>query len=111
MSEWIPIVEAADLGNDASTAQTRVAGILESCHWYVVWEYEVHDRGDGRTGRIDLIAFRDGNCICIEVDREVPRKKSIRKLRETGYPGYVVLRDPRHGWSRVNPVCPDACQD
>lgn len=48
---------------------------------------------DGRDGRIDLVAERDGIQVAIELDYRTPRKKSVLKVQT--YPrGMVLLRDP-----------------
>ena len=59
-------------------------------------EVFVHDRGDGHSGRIDLVqSFEDGKTIAFELDRIKPRKKSIFKLKTYGATeSYVIVRSP-----------------
>lgn len=59
-------------------------------------EVFVSDRGDGHSGRIDVVwSFEDGSTVAIELDRFKPRKKSIFKLKKYGADeSYVVTRSP-----------------
>jgi hypothetical protein len=58
-------------------------------------EVRVGDRGDGRPGRLDLVAERDGVRIAFELDDRSPREKSVTKLRSvTGAARVIVLRCP-----------------
>ena len=50
--------------------------------------------GNGKTGRLDLVAKKDGIEIAIELDYRVPRKKSVLKIK-TYKIGMVLLRDPK----------------
>ena len=57
-----------------------------------VW---VDNRGDGRRGKIDLVAYFKGEKIGIEVDRKKPRKKSIFKLEQLECDKrFVIIRSP-----------------
>lgn len=55
----------------------------------------VENRGDGRRGRIDLVFYSKGEAIPIEIDRKVPRKKSIFKVVSFN-PGnaFCITRSP-----------------
>ncbi len=58
-------------------------------------EVVVSDRGDGRSGRIDLVYLKDGKEIAIELDRLKPRYKSIFKLKNYGADkSFVITRSP-----------------
>lgn len=58
-------------------------------------EVSVSDRGDGRTGRIDIVISDSDRKIAIELDRLTPRKKSIIKLMNLdATERYVVTRAP-----------------
>lgn len=61
-------------------AYWRLAGELRRAGYAVRREVHVENVGDGRTGRIDLVASKDGRVYAIEVDRKRPRKRSLRKL-------------------------------
>ncbi len=52
-------------------------------HGKVLRQVKVHDRGDGRGGRIDLVFYslEEMVGIPIEIDRQTVRKKSIFKVR------------------------------
>jgi Holliday junction resolvase len=64
---------AADYANDLR-ARLVAAG------YDVTGEVPVTDRGDGRRGRVDLVATRGGETVAIECDRLSPRRKSVVKL-------------------------------
>lgn len=58
-------------------------------------EVYVPNRGDGRSGRIDIVYKKNGKIIAIELDRIVPRKKSIFKLKLfNSDESYVITRSP-----------------
>ena len=49
-----------------------------------------------RKGRIDILAFRDGKRIGIEIDNQAPREKSVLKLLEMDLDyRFIVLRRKR----------------
>ncbi len=72
--------------HDAIEADLRAIG------WTVVREWEVPDRGDGKPGRIDLVATAPAR-IAMELDNKSPRVKSLFKLRQFDGARVVVLRD------------------
>ncbi len=79
----------------AGKFQDKIRDFLVDTGFSVKKEVRVQDRGDGRTGRIDLVAEKGGFIIAIEVDRFSPRKKSIYKLLH--YPAslrIVIQRSP-----------------
>lgn len=58
-------------------------------------EVFVNDRGDGRSGRVDIVYEINGVKIGIELDRFSPRNKSIHKLKcLSADESYVVTRSP-----------------
>lgn len=65
---------------DASGTQAAAADALRAAGFDVDVEAHVHDRGDGRAGRVDIIAERSGVDVAIELDNETMRAKSLRKL-------------------------------
>ena len=61
------------------------------------------NRGDGRPGRIDLVAERGDELIAFELDDRSPRSKSAAKLAGLSYhTRVIVLRYPLDG----RMVCP-----
>lgn len=60
------------------------------------FEVRVQDRGDARTGRIDLVYTVDNIRVGIEFDRFYPRKKSIIKLKNLHDldERYIITRSP-----------------
>lgn len=71
-----------------------VANELKAQGYQVKREVWVDDRGDGRRGRIDLVASKDNEVHAIELDLASPRMKSALKLLE--YPAthrWIVLRN------------------
>ncbi len=78
----------------AKTAQNEIVKHLKSLGYKCVSEYEVDNRGDGRVGRIDIVATKDDIKLAIEVDNKSPRQKSINKLNSmTNYHKIVILRN------------------
>ncbi len=55
--------------------------------------YPVADRGDGREGRIDLVATRGSLRVAIQCDNLKPRKRSFIKLRQVDAIRIVLLRN------------------
>jgi hypothetical protein len=63
---------------DAAGTHQAVEAALDAAGFVIEREAIVSDRGDGRSGRIDLLAELDGDELGIELDREVIRQKSRR---------------------------------
>lgn len=63
-------------------------------------EVPVPDRGDGSSGRIDLVARRGAEVIAVELDAQRPREKSEHKLLAyaAATRRLIVLRDPVAGF-------------
>ena len=59
----------------------------------VLREHAIPDRGDGRSGRVDLLITHP-NIIGIEIDAVSPRTKSLFKLRQIDGLRVLVLRSP-----------------
>lgn len=58
-------------------------------------QVKVYDRGDGRTGKIDFVIIHNGYDIPIEIDRRIPRAKSMTKMNNfRSREAFVVLRSP-----------------
>jgi len=75
--------------------QDAIAEQFERAGFSVEREVTVPDRGDGYTGRIDLVARRGGEVFAIECDCGRPREKSRAKLEQ--FPAtqrLIVLREP-----------------
>ena len=71
-----------------------IESILEK-HGDLEREVPVKNRGDGRSGRIDLVFTYKGIKYPIELDRKSARYKSIYKIREySKNGGFVITRDP-----------------
>jgi hypothetical protein len=70
----------------AAMQQLKSAGFFVYTEWWLGVDYMSEE------GRIDIVAYRDGQFTGIEIDRRRPRKKSLEKLR--GFRGgrIVVLR-------------------
>ena len=72
----------------------RVRNEFKKENFDIFTEVVVKDRGDGRRGKIDLVAKKDNLIIAVEIDRLTPRQKSIYKI--SNYPctnRIVVLRE------------------
>lgn len=64
-------------------------------HFLIKKEVKVSDRGDGYTGRIDMVLFKGKESVGIELDRKTPRVKSIFKLRALKpTKAFVITRCP-----------------
>ena len=60
----------------------RIQAALEFLGWQTRREVDVQALrlGNGRCGRVDLVATREGASVAIELDRMSPRSRSLRKL-------------------------------
>ena len=79
-----PTIYTAVKASDRTTAksfQTTIKAALEAAGYKVQKEYVVHDRGDGKTGAVDLVIYDADGLIGIELDNYNPRKKSLFKLQ------------------------------
>ena len=94
------------LGLTAGEFQTQVEGLLSGLGLSVRREVRVEDRGDGRPGKLDLVADGHGLKIALELDRLEPREKSLWKLRRFDGVRVVVLRE--RGYSGDTPEGIDA---
>lgn len=83
--------ELGPLPDDAKAVHDALEAALVAEGMEVAREVEVSDRGDGRVGRLDLVATRDGYSFAIEIDRTAPRQKSITKLLGSGCDAKVVV--------------------
>lgn len=81
---------AAASGDSAADFSAAVQARLQRDGWAVQCEVQVPDRGDGRVGRIDLVATRGPDVVAIELDRKTPRQKSIFKLESFPCTGAVI---------------------
>ncbi|MCK9320000.1 hypothetical protein [Methanoculleus sp.] len=88
------LFERLVLTDNAKIAHYETVKYLENLGFECQKEYRVPDRGDGRSGRIDIIAFKGNLQIAIEIDRLSPRAKSIYKLKELpdGFIKCVICR-------------------
>src|SRR5688572_11637592 len=70
-------------GEDARTYHRLISQVLEQSGYIVSVDHPVPDRGDGRSGKIDIVAWsKDGwHTLAIELDRHSPRNKSIFKVK------------------------------
>jgi len=89
------VIESTLAGVNARSTQVRVMNALSRDGWKVRWEKPVKSRGDGHSGRIDIIAVKDGKTVAIEVDRNCPRQKSIAKLNCGDWIKVIALRSCR----------------
>ena len=82
--------------DSASIAHKQVVEYLNNLGYKCEIEFKVQNRGDGRSGRIDIVAYKDSIKLAIEVDRMSPRNKSIFKLLngvDDTYDRYILLRN------------------
>ncbi len=74
---------------------------LRQSRFKVRKEVFVPDRYDGHAGYIDLLATKGGHRFAIELDNDVPRRKSISKLRQVQGIRIIILRAEHPHWERV----------
>lgn len=86
----IEILSGIDGTGTAREVQLRASEALRGAGLEVDVEFEVPDRGDGRRGFVDLRVVDPPTWI--ELDRRVPREKSLRKLAACVGTRVVVLR-------------------
>lgn len=74
---------------------------FQALGWSVTREVRVPNRGDGRAGYVDVVVSAPDR-IALELDRNMPRDKSIEKvltLADDGYAPVVICRSaPAAGW-------------
>lgn len=88
----------------AGQFQNCVQGLLERRGWRVEREVVVGDRGDGRRGKVDLVASQAGYRVGIELDNRSPRAKSVHKLRALSCDERLVVLRVRSAPYRVEGV-------
>lgn len=80
-------------GESASEFLASAVEVLKSAGLAIRLEHPVSDRGDGRSGRVDIyVTDGDGSSCGIELDWKTPRLKSITKLAQLDA-GICVLRE------------------
>jgi hypothetical protein len=78
-------------GGDAQAFSSSLQDVLIRFGWSLERERRVADRGDGRHGRVDLIATKDRETVAIELDRYSARRKSIIKLGQVPSTCQVII--------------------
>lgn len=71
--ESIPLLHADEL-------HAKVLFDLKAMGYQVKRDYLIQNRGDGRRGKLDVLATRDDEVIALELDHATPRRKSILKV-------------------------------
>lgn len=66
---------------DAGRFHHLAACGMEKLGYWVKRNYLVADRGDGRRGKIDIVAKRGEEVVAIELDHVEPRAKSLYKIQ------------------------------
>jgi hypothetical protein len=86
----------------ASAFQDSIELYFQRAGYATEREVIVPDRGDGSTGRIDLVARRGSEIVAIECDCGRPRRKSEAKL--LAFPAtqrLIILREPAGGFQQI----------
>lgn len=86
-------VSGFHVSNDAQDARTEICEWLAENGFSCKKQYAVQNRGDGRNGKIDILAEKEGATIGIEIDRDSPRDKSIIKLMQIDGEKVVLVRN------------------
>ena len=92
------ILEETSFAYDCSTASEfhrTAAEIFAREGFEVRQEVTVRDRGDGRSGRLDLVLDDE---FAVEIDWITPRRKSKAKIRSWGGPGVIYCRESGAHW-------------
>lgn len=76
---------------DATGLHNEVQAYMEKHGYMCTREYPVADRGDGRPGRVDLVAEQGDLKLAIEIDAANPRAKSSVKLIQVENAVRIVL--------------------
>lgn len=76
-------------GPDAATWHKYVAEEVRKLGYSVQVEFPMPY--EGRSGRIDIMAFKEGIAVAIELDKLKPREKSIKKIQKCPA-GAIFLR-------------------
>jgi len=88
-----------DIKGDYSNIEAKefekfICSFLEK-HGKVSRQVKVPDRGDGRSGRIDIVFEYRDELIPIEIDRKTPRIKSVYKVRSfNSTNAFILVRSP-----------------
>lgn len=85
------MIDTQTYSDDAAHFHREVAAMLEGVGWEVSREVRVQDRGDGKRGRIDIVARKDGRTAAIELDCRSARFKSLHKLASIAADVRVVI--------------------
>jgi hypothetical protein len=85
---------------NAASLKDRYEEALRDLGWLVEREVAVSDAfEDGRNGRVDLVARKDGETLVIELDNLTPRGRSVLKMaRFRGCVRVSILRCAQWGW-------------
>ncbi len=112
------VVKLIALSGNRETAglwQAAVGKALADAGYYLEFEQPVEDRGDGKSGFVDIVAEKHHQVVAIELDRVSPRQKSFDKLKNILVDGRIVgLREGK--WRGQAPsgirvvLAPDSAQ-
>jgi hypothetical protein len=92
IEEFKRVIQSCQITDEARAAQAQIAKRLEDNGYNCVLEFPIADRGDGRRGRIDILAEKNGLKFAIEFDNAACRNKSVFKLLRTGFLKIILLR-------------------
>lgn len=85
------ILKGIVVDDNARQAQMQVVNKLSQYGFNCQLERPVDNRGDGRTGRINIFATKEGIDYAIEIDWQSPREKSIYKLKQFSNAKKIIL--------------------
>src|SRR5690606_32024151 len=88
------IVAQIEPTDTARALEDEVEAVFIRHGWRVERQFRVEDRGDGRRGFVDMVAWSpDGIMVALELDRQQPRQKSVEKLRHLDAVRCILLRE------------------
>jgi hypothetical protein len=93
IEEFKRVIQSCQITDEARAAQAQIAKCLEDNGYNCVLEFPIADRGDGRRGRIDILAEKNGLKFAIEFDNAACRNKSVFKLLQTDFLKIILLRN------------------
>ena len=85
------IISKVNNTQKANQYRNDVAIFLQKDGYSVIKEVKVPNRGDGRKGKIDIVAEINNEKTAIEIDWISPRKKSLFKLENFECKNRIVI--------------------
>lgn len=92
---WLALMRTSPEHDCARCFHLEMETALRKLGFNVRREVPAFTPCDGRRGRIDLLAQRDGHWFWLELDNRTPRTRSVEKIKAIGRHGAVMMRRPK----------------